>query len=233
MSARTMVPAWVRVVTVAAVLVVAGVAAVVSYAHMRALGLRAGEGRLADALPLSVDGLLVAASLVLYVRRRAGRPAGVLPWVGLLLGVSASVAANIAAAEPTLLGRVVAAWPPLAFALAFELLILVLRDSTAQTHTGGAERAVEALGEDGEGGDTRDEQGLSRFWADAPPAGAVPVDDEWDERDDQPGAGGEDRAAELIAAGAGRRRLARELGVSEYEARALLAASRNGDGGAR
>ncbi|MGH3612212.1 MAG: hypothetical protein ACRDRK_06305 [Pseudonocardia sp.] len=68
-----------------------------------------------------MDRLLVAASLVLYVRRRAGCPAGVLPWVGLLLGVAASVAADIAAAEPTVLGRVVAAWPPLAFALAFEL----------------------------------------------------------------------------------------------------------------
>lgn len=35
-----------------------------------------------------------------------------------------------------------------------------------------------------------------------------------------------DRAAELIAAGAGRRRLSRELGVSEYEARQLLARAR-------
>ena len=31
-----------------------------------------------------------------------------------------------------------------------------------------------------------------------------------------------DRAAALIAAGAGRRRLSRELGVTEYEARRLL-----------
>jgi TRAP-type C4-dicarboxylate transport system permease small subunit len=46
------VPRWVRVVTVLAVLVVALVAAVVSYEHMRALGERAGEGRLAAALPL-------------------------------------------------------------------------------------------------------------------------------------------------------------------------------------
>lgn len=44
---------------------------------------------------------------------------------------------------------------------------------------------------------------------------------------------GEDRAGELIAAGAGRRRIARELGVTEYEARALLTRSRNGAGGGR
>jgi hypothetical protein len=35
-----------------------------------------------------------------------------------------------------------------------------------------------------------------------------------------------DRAAELIAAGAGRRRLSRELGVTEYEARRLLERAR-------
>jgi hypothetical protein len=40
---------------------------------------------------------------------------------------------------------------------------------------------------------------------------------------DEPGI---DRAAELIAAGAGRRRISRELGVSEYEARRLLDSAR-------
>ena len=38
-----------------------------------------------------------------------------------------------------------------------------------------------------------------------------------------------DRAAELIAAGAGRRRLSRELGVTEYEARRLLERARPTD----
>ena len=36
----------------------------------------------------------------------------------------------------------------------------------------------------------------------------------------------EDRAAQLIAAGAGRRRLAAELGIPEHRARALLASHR-------
>ena len=49
--------------------------------------------------------------------------------------------------------------------------------------------------------------------------------------DDEPGGGREtDRAATLIAQGAGRR-LARDLGISDYQARALLAARRNGGGG--
>ena len=49
--------------------------------------------------------------------------------------------------------------------------------------------------------DPRDENGLSRLWDDAPPA---------------------DRATQLITAGVGRRRLSRELGVTEYQARQLL-----------
>lgn len=125
-------PRWVRVLAAVAVIVVAAVAAVASYAHMRTLGQRAGEAWRADLLPLSVDGLLVAASLVLMVRRRAGLAAGWLPWAGLGLGVAASLAANVAAASPTALGRVVAAWPPLAFAVSFELLVMVLRDSAAR-----------------------------------------------------------------------------------------------------
>lgn len=39
---------------------------------------------------------------------------------------------------------------------------------------------------------------------------------------------GEDRVAELLAEGVGRRRLARELGVTEHQARELLADRRNG-----
>jgi hypothetical protein len=49
-----------------------------------------------------------------------------------------------------------------------------------------------------------DEHGASRLWDSAPPA----VEDE--------------RTAQLIAAGVGRRRLARELDITEYEARRLL-----------
>ncbi|MGH3980156.1 MAG: DUF2637 domain-containing protein [Pseudonocardiaceae bacterium] len=97
----------------------AAVAAVVSYAHMAELGHRADEGWRALLLPLSVDGLVVAGSMVLLNRRRAGLAAGWLPWVALLAGVGASLAANVAVAEPTVTARVVAAWP----AVAFELLL--------------------------------------------------------------------------------------------------------------
>jgi len=118
-----LVPGWVRRVTTASVVTVALVAAVASYEHMRALAVLAGEGWRAWLLPLSVDGLAVAASMTMFVRRRAGLPAGPLAWVALLLGLGASLAANVAAAEPTVQGRLVAAWPPLGLLLAYELLM--------------------------------------------------------------------------------------------------------------
>ena len=123
---------WVRRVTTLAVVLVAGVAAVASYEHMRALAVLAGEGWRSWLLPVSVDGLAVAASMTMLVRRRAGLPAGGLAWVALLGGLGASLAANVAAADPTVAGRLVAAWPPVALLLAYELLLQQL------THDGGA-----------------------------------------------------------------------------------------------
>jgi len=117
------VPVWVRRTTSWAVLAVAAVAAVASYEHMRALASMAGEDWRAWLLPLSVDGLAVAASMTMLVRRRAGQPAGALPWTALLVGLGASLAANVAAAEPTVVGRLVAAWPPVGLLLSYELLM--------------------------------------------------------------------------------------------------------------
>lgn len=122
----------VRTVTVAAVLLVALVAAIVSYAHMVEVAARSGEAWRSWLLPLSVDGLVVAASMVLVARRRAGLPGGPLAWCALLGGVGASLAANVAAADPTITARLVAAWPALAFAVAFELLLEQRRPVTAE-----------------------------------------------------------------------------------------------------
>ncbi len=122
------VPGWVRVVTTGAVVLVALVAVVVSYEHMRALAGLAGEGWRAWLLPVSVDGLVVAGSMTMLVRRRAGERAGALAWAALLLGLGVSMAGNVAAADPSvidpeLLSRLVAGWPPLALALSYELLM--------------------------------------------------------------------------------------------------------------
>jgi hypothetical protein len=117
------VSVWVRRITTASVLAVATVAAVASYEHMRALAHLAGEGWRSWLLPISVDGLAVAASMTMLVRRRGGQRAGALPWFALLLGLGASLAANVAAAEATVVGRLVAAWPPVGLLLSYELLL--------------------------------------------------------------------------------------------------------------
>jgi uncharacterized protein DUF2637 len=123
------VSAAIRRTTVAAVTVVAAVAAVVSFAHMHDLAVEAGEGWRAWLLPLAVDGLIIAASMTMLVRRRQGKSGGLLAWCSLILGITASLAANVAAAAPTWEGRVVAAWPPIALLLSYELLMQQVRDT--------------------------------------------------------------------------------------------------------
>jgi Protein of unknown function (DUF2637) len=116
-------PRWVRRTTTAGVLVVALVAALGSYEHMRALGVEVGEGWRAGLLPFSVDGLGVVAAMTMLVRRWAGQPVGFLAWAALILSLGVSLAANVAAAEPTIEARLWAAWPPIGLLMAIELLM--------------------------------------------------------------------------------------------------------------
>ncbi len=116
-------PRWVRRTTTAGVLVVALVAALGSYEHMRALGVEVGEGWRAGLLPFSVDGLGVVAAMTMLVRRWAGQPVGFLAWTALVLSLGVSLAANVAAAEPTVEARLWAAWPPVGLLMAIELLM--------------------------------------------------------------------------------------------------------------
>ncbi len=97
-----------RWTTIAAVLM----PAVISYSHMFELARRHGEPDWRAALfPLSVDGMIVASSMTLLADAHRGRRGGPLPWSLLILGGLASLAANVAVADPTLWSRVVHAWP--------------------------------------------------------------------------------------------------------------------------
>ena len=79
------------------------------------LALAHGESGWTSALiPLSVDGMVVASSMTLLADSRAGHVGGLLPWTLLATGSTASLAANVAVAEPTAYGRVIAAWPSFA-----------------------------------------------------------------------------------------------------------------------
>ncbi|NYI95088.1 hypothetical protein HNR12_001365 [Streptomonospora nanhaiensis] len=106
---------WPRWTSVAAVCLLTVIAAVVSYAHMFELALRHGEPAWrAGLFPLSVDGMIVAASMALLADARQGRRGGVLPWALLVVGSAASLAANVAVADPTLWSRVIHACPSFA-----------------------------------------------------------------------------------------------------------------------
>ncbi|MEV0396687.1 DUF2637 domain-containing protein [Polymorphospora rubra] len=101
----------------------AGIAAWSSWSHMVAVALRFGERpEVAYVLPLSVDGMLVVASAAMVEDKRAGRRVRWSARVAFIAGVVASVAANIAAAQPSLGARIVAAWPAVALLLVVEML---------------------------------------------------------------------------------------------------------------
>jgi len=114
----------IRRATTGTVLFLAGVAGVVSYGHMHLLAVRYGEEPWTAALlPLSVDGMIVAASLTLLWDSRRGRSGGILPWALLVVASGASLAANVAVAHPMVISRVIAAWPSFALIGAYEMLM--------------------------------------------------------------------------------------------------------------
>src|SRR3990170_6152434 len=76
--------------------------------------------------PLVVDGFIVVASLSVLHAVLEARPAG-YPWVLLLVFSAVSVAGNVAHGPPTSVGRLVAAVPPVALVLAFDLLMRKVR----------------------------------------------------------------------------------------------------------
>src|SRR3984885_13047015 len=98
--------------TTLAVLGVAGIAAVVSYEHASALVRAHGEsgwtGRL---IPLTVDGLIYASSMVMLdAARRGARVPALARWL-LGLGIVATLAANVAhGLDHGLIGAAVGAW---------------------------------------------------------------------------------------------------------------------------
>lgn len=140
---------------------VAITAAVISFSHVRAVALHAGESDLtAWLLPVSIDGAVVAAVSVLLADSRAGCRPATLTWMLLALGLGASLAANVASAEPTLTARAVAAWPPIALALGIEVLANVSRRrfEVAGTSAGPPSRATRFDTEVPDGSLNRSEQ---------------------------------------------------------------------------
>lgn len=242
--------AWPALLGVAVVATVAAPAAVASYLHARHVVGRHDEV-MAPWLPLSVDGMLLAALVVMWVRRRRGVPVGRGPWAAFGFGIAVTIAANAAAVEvPSVEAFAVNLFPPVALAVALELVALVAgRTATSGTapgdgttpSTGGISSSDPSATPPATPGDgvgdggaeladawasgLLDEHGTSRAWATATPAATPPPTS----GDNRASGVGDDRALQLIGEGAGRRRLARELGIPESRARTMLAAHAAGN----
>jgi hypothetical protein len=123
----------IRVSTALVVTAVAAFAAVVSYSHIYDLGRFHGQaGTAARLLPLSVDGLILAASLVLLHEARHSRPAPRLARFALWLGIGATLGANAAYGAPFgPLGITVSVWPAVGFVLAVEVAIGMVKTARA------------------------------------------------------------------------------------------------------
>lgn len=121
----------IRRTTASAVLGVAAVAAVASYEHAYALVRARGEaGWTARLVPLTLDGLIYASSMVMLDSARRRTSVSALARCLLGLGIAATLAANVAhGLGHGLIGAAVAAWPAIALVGSYELLMMVIRSS--------------------------------------------------------------------------------------------------------
>jgi hypothetical protein len=124
--------------TACAVLGVAAVAAAASYEHAYELVRAHGEaGWTARLVPLTVDGLIYASSMVMLDSARRKTPVPALARWLLGVGIAATLAANVAhGLGHGLMGAAVAAWPAVALVGSYELLMMVIR---------GAQSAADAV----------------------------------------------------------------------------------------
>jgi hypothetical protein len=118
-----------KTLTAAAVLVVAAIAATVSYLHIARLALAYGQEPLAAyLLPLSIDGVVATSSLVMLRSARASITAPWLAQAGLALSVAATLAANVASGmSHGWHGALIAGWPAVGFVISAETAIAMSR----------------------------------------------------------------------------------------------------------
>jgi uncharacterized protein DUF2637 len=125
----------IRITTALAVVVVAAVAAVISYRHAFELVREHGEsGATARLVPFTVDGLIWAASMAILDASRRTQPVPMLAKWSLGVGIAATIGANLAhGMSHGPIGALVSAWPALALVGAFELLMTLTRKAASPT----------------------------------------------------------------------------------------------------
>lgn len=146
---------WLRAGTVLAVLTVAGIAAVISYEHLYHIAVTHGETRLDSMLiPLSIDGTVVTASMLMLRAARAGHPVPALVRLMLVAAIAMTVAANVAFGWSfAAWGVAMAGWPAAAFLANAEASIMFGRRApsgqrgtvSAPAYTDAESAAMEAL----------------------------------------------------------------------------------------
>src|SRR5712692_6822858 len=121
----------IRLTTALAVATVAAIAAVISYRHAYELVSAHGEaGVTARLVPLTVDGLILAASMLILDASRRNHPVPPLARWCLGTGIVATIGANLAhGLGHGPVGALISAWPALALAGSFELLMTLVRTS--------------------------------------------------------------------------------------------------------
>jgi hypothetical protein len=114
---------WTRVAARGAAAMVAGVAGAASFEHIASVAIGAGERAwVGYSLPLAIDGLIVVGVAALLEDQRRGRRGRLSARLAVLVGVTATLAANVASAEPTGTARLVALAAPVSFLLSVEVL---------------------------------------------------------------------------------------------------------------
>jgi Protein of unknown function (DUF2637) len=125
----------IRVSATVAVLGVAGVAAYISYWHAYEVISAHGEtGVTARLEPATIDGLVYCSSMVvLYAARHQLRAPALARWL-LVLGIMATLAANLAHGwSHGPIGATVAAWPAASLVGSYELLLWLIRTANYGT----------------------------------------------------------------------------------------------------
>ncbi|GAA2735981.1 DUF2637 domain-containing protein [Actinocorallia aurantiaca] len=144
----------IRTLTAGTVIALGAAAAVVSYSHALDVATENGQhGWTATLTPLTIDGLVLVAGLVLLDAARRGQKAKTMPlaYVTLGLGIAATLAVNVLyGIEHGPIGAVVAGWPAVALVLSTELLMGMIRRGQRRASSE-ADNADEAALPDGDG----------------------------------------------------------------------------------
>lgn len=241
---------WPRLVAAGVVLVVLAPAAGASYLHARHVVQRHDE-TMANWLPLTTDGMLLAALVVMWARRATRGPAGRWVWLTFALGLVATLAANVAAVLPapsphfpswwgsaqfTLEALAIAIWPPITVAITLELAALLVMPASRVLNT--KARSVTSKGPDAQESATQLAAPPALAPAETGPTSAAPLSDDTPTSSlADPDAALYAQVLELARDRIGRPTIMEKLDIPEGRARALLdrakkelAATSNGNG---